>query len=73
MRLLIKYISLLLFSGLIIPFYYTTLTQNTQRATKPALCVIITKQPDNDQPIARSLITNMVKNLFPVLKSLISL
>jgi len=73
MRLLIKYISLLLFSGLIIPFYYTTFTQNTQRNAKPALCVITPNQPDNDQPIARAVIANMAKNLFPVLKSSISL
>lgn len=73
MKLLIKYISLLLFSGLIIPFYYTTFTQSPQHTAKPASFVTAPKQPGNDQTIARTVITNMAKNIFPVLKSLISL
>jgi hypothetical protein len=36
MRALIKYISLLLYSGLIIPFYYYHLPCNTLRAGKQA-------------------------------------
>jgi hypothetical protein len=73
MRLLIKYISLLLFSGLIIPFYYTTFTQCPQHAAKPASFVTSPKQPGNDQTIARTVITHIAQNIFPVLKSLISL
>jgi len=73
MRSVIKYISLLLFSGLIIPFYYVTLTQSQPPAAKLNPFVSAQTQPESSQPIGRAIMLDIAKNLFPVLKSLISL
>jgi hypothetical protein len=73
MRSVVKYISLLLFSGLIIAFYCVTFTQSPPPAVKPNPFVTAPTQPGSSQPIGQAIIINIAKNLFPALKSLISL
>ncbi|SDQ00911.1 hypothetical protein SAMN05428975_5552 [Mucilaginibacter sp. OK268] len=66
MRALIKYISLLLFSGLIVPFYYHL---NIQKAVP-----LHSKQISATSILSKNhtpgfvFINNVVKNIFPVLK-----
>lgn len=69
MRTLIKYISLLLFSGLIVPFYnhrivnITVPLKSKQLIAAPAI-------PFKTLPPGFLFINNAVKSIFPVLKSL---
>jgi hypothetical protein len=69
MRTLIKYISLLLFSGLIIPFYSITI-----HAANPTLLNPTTLVSANSNPtLGQAVVIGIAKNIFPALKSLISL
>ncbi|WP_295720485.1 hypothetical protein [Mucilaginibacter sp.] len=69
MRTLIKYISLLLFSGLIIPFYSITFNvANPPPANSTALI-----SADSNHTLGQAVIIDIAKNIFPALKSLISL
>ncbi|QEC76792.1 hypothetical protein [Mucilaginibacter ginsenosidivorax] len=73
MRSVIKYISLLLFSGLIVPFYYVTFTQSPPIAVKLTPLISAQTQPNAGKPIGQAIMLDIAQNLFPVLKSLISL
>ncbi|MDR6941893.1 hypothetical protein [Mucilaginibacter pocheonensis] len=69
MKALIKYISLLLFSGLIIPFYNHHYTSHScsfkSEQLKTASC-----DPSKVQHPGFLFINDVVKNIFPVLKNL---
>ncbi|WP_370996994.1 hypothetical protein [Mucilaginibacter sp. RCC_168] len=69
MRALIKYISLLLFSGLIIPFCFSL---NTKTAVPLKSEQFITASNTSLKNPTRGIlfIAHLVKNAFPVLKSL---
>lgn len=73
MKTIIKYISLLLFSGLIVPFYYVKFTHSQPIAIKLTPLISAQTQPYGGQPIGQAVMLDIAKNLFPVLKSLISL
>lgn len=65
MKAIFKYISLLIFSGLIIPFYFVF-----QPCGKTLLNSGITKPiSKNELPITFRIIKDMAKNLMPELKS----
>jgi len=69
MKSIFKYISLLIFSGLIIPFYFLL-----QTGGKPLLANMISNGEanipcKNEMPITFRIIKDMAKNLMPALKS----
>ncbi|SEN15309.1 hypothetical protein SAMN05192574_102606 [Mucilaginibacter gossypiicola] len=69
MKSIFKYISLLIFSGLIIPFYFLL-----QTGGKPLLANRISNGEanipcQNEMPITFRIIKDMAKNLMPALKS----
>jgi len=66
MRTLIKYISLLLFSGLIVPFY----NHRTVNITVPKQLTAAPAIPFKTLPPGFLFINAAVKSIFPVLKSL---
>jgi hypothetical protein len=70
MRALIKYISLLLFSGLIIPFCCFTFYVNPASITKANPLKSSLNSPDNNPTLSQTIIMGITKNIFPVLKSL---
>ena len=63
MKTLIKYISLLLFSGLIIPFYYQPVTNSKKQMQVSAIQF-------NMESRGFLFICDIIKNSFPVLKNL---
>jgi len=64
-KAIFKYISLLIFSGLIIPFYFLL-----QPGSKTLLNSGISKTGSkNEMPITFRIIKDMAKNLMPALKS----
>lgn len=63
MKTLIKYISLLLFSGLIIPFYYQPVTNLKQQIQVPDIQFSM-------GPRGFLFVCDIIKNSFPVLKNL---
>jgi len=68
MKLLLKYMGLLLFSGLIIPIYIIPVTKTCSRPVKPQMLVAA---PVNKSAADHSFFyNNIVKNIFPVLKNL---
>lgn len=69
MKVLIKYISLLLFSGLIIPFYSITFCAVSPPLVKPVSLAFA----NSNYPLGQAIIIGMAQNIFPALKSLISL
>jgi hypothetical protein len=69
MRTLIKYISLLLFSGLIVPFYNHH-TVNTKATLKSKQFIAAPAIPFKILPPGFLFIKDAVKSIFPVLKSL---
>jgi hypothetical protein len=69
MRTLIKYISLLLFSGLIIPFYSITFNTANPPPVNPTTLV----SANGNRTLGQTVIVGIAKNIFPALKSLISL
>jgi hypothetical protein len=69
MRTLIKYISLLLFSGLIIPFYSITFNAANPGPVNPTTLV----SANGNRTLGQAVIIGIAKNIFPALKSLISL
>jgi hypothetical protein len=69
MRALIKYISLLLFSGLIVPFYYHLNTEITV-PLKSDQSITATNTPLKNPTHGILFIAHLVKNVFPVLKNL---
>jgi hypothetical protein len=73
MRSLIKYISLLIFSGLIIPFYAFTFNVD---AVSPQKANSLTSSPNpatSNHTLAYNIASDIAKTIFPVLKSLKSL
>jgi hypothetical protein len=69
MRALIKYISLLLFSGLIVPFCFQ-LNTTTVVPLKSTQFTTTTNTPLKNPTHGILFIGHLVKNAFPVLKSL---
>jgi hypothetical protein len=69
MRTLIKYISLLLFSGLIVPFYNHH-TVNVAAPLKSKQLIAAPAIPFKIQSPGFLFINDVVKNIFPVLKNL---
>ncbi|MGN8068163.1 hypothetical protein [Mucilaginibacter sp. SG564] len=69
MRALIKYISLLLFSGLIVPFCFQLSTQ-TSLPLKSGQLISAKNTPLKNPTHGILFIARLVKNAFPVLKSL---
>jgi hypothetical protein len=69
MRTLIKYISLLLFSGLIIPFYSIIFNAANPSPVYPTSLV----SDNSNLTLGQATIIGIAKNIFPALKSLISL
>ena len=71
MRALIKYISLLLYSGLIIPFYYYHLPCNSLRSGKQPYPAIHKYKTVKKAAKKRfSLVNETVAEILPVLKNL---
>jgi hypothetical protein len=66
MKSFIKYISLLLFSGLMLPFYNYNITHLLKSNRPSPASTILVKTHDN----GLGFIMDIVKNSFPVLKSL---
>lgn len=66
MKPFIKYISLLLFSGLILPFYSYNITHLPQSKKPAHASTILIKT----HAYGLGFITDIIKNSFPVLKSL---
>jgi hypothetical protein len=64
-KALFKYISLLIFSGLIIPFYFMLQTGGKSLLNSR----INNRESKNEMPIAFRIIKDMAKNLMPALKS----
>jgi hypothetical protein len=64
-KTLLKYISLLIFSGLIIPFYFLFQTDCKSLLNSG----IIKPESKNELPITFRIIKEMAKNLMPALKS----
>lgn len=68
MKLLVKYLSLLIFSGLIIPFYYITATRiGFKPAQQTIKAAVVSVKAANE---GFSFYQSIVKNIFPVLKNL---
>jgi hypothetical protein len=66
MKTIIKYISLLLFSGLMLPFYNYTISDIVKSKKPSPASVIVVKAHAN----GLGFITDIIKNSFPLLKSL---
>ena len=66
MRAFIRYISLLLFSGLMLPFYNYNITLLLKKRPSPPASTILVKT----HAYGLGFITDIIKNSFPVLKSL---
>lgn len=71
MKAIIKYISLLLFSGLIIPFYHYHLPCADLSAGKKPHPVARQYRPSKKAKKRLSLINETVADIFPVLKNLL--
>jgi len=67
MKLLIRYLSLLLYSGLIVPLYIH-LTSPVKTWVKPVILQTIATSVKTDY-INSFFYTDVIKNLFPVLKN----
>ncbi|MDN3582373.1 hypothetical protein [Mucilaginibacter flavus] len=73
MKTFIKYISLLLFSGLIIPFYAFTFKAGTISHLKANSSTSGPNPTTPNHTLAYNIASDIAKTIFPVLKSLKSL
>ncbi|QEM13584.1 MULTISPECIES: hypothetical protein [Mucilaginibacter] len=69
MKTIFKYISLLIFSGLIIPFYFLLQQQGKSLVNNRIAHHSSNLVCENDMPITFRIIKDMAKNLMPALKS----
>ncbi|WPU99357.1 hypothetical protein SNE26_25415 [Mucilaginibacter sp. cycad4] len=69
MKTIFKYISLLIFSGLIIPFYFLFQTGNNPLLNSRVNNLKSNIPRQNELPITFRIIKDMAKNLMPALKS----
>ncbi|SDG85443.1 hypothetical protein SAMN05192573_105113 [Mucilaginibacter gossypii] len=69
MKSIFKYISLLIFSGLIIPFYFLLQTGGKSLLNNRISNREATIPCQNEMPITFRIIKDMAKNLMPALKS----
>jgi len=68
-KILFKYISLLIFSGLIIPFYPLLQTSGNPLLNSRVTNLKSNFTRQNEMPITFRIIKDMAKNLMPALKS----